>query len=192
MSLWRRVYEERRAIMLPLLVLIALDAAVLAIGVFPLSRVVGGLEADAQNANTNLLKARVFEKQTRDAVSSRSRADEELTRFYVDILPANASAARKVFSVLQQTAATSGLRFQRSTYDETEVQGSRLIRMTQKVTLLGDYAGFRKFLYAAETAPEFVVIERVALSEAGDTRSANSAQLDVTLDVATYFLAAGQ
>lgn len=175
--------------MLPLLVALALDVAVLALGVFPLSRHAASLEAEAQNAGMNLLKARVIEKQATDAVASRGRADQELSRFYVDILPANAAAARKVIALLQGTAADSGLVFQRSQLEEAEVKDSQLVRMSAKITLLGDYANIRRFLYAVETASEFVVIERVALSQAADLRSANSGRLEVTLDVATYFVA---
>jgi len=189
MKLWRRVYHERRVVMLPLLVLLALDAAMIALGVFPLSRYVARLEDDARNAGTNLLRARVLEKQARDAVASRARADQELSRFYVDILPPTGSAARKVFSVLQQTADDSGLKFERGQFDEVEEKESRLVRMSGKVTLTGNYPNIRNFLYAVETAPEFVIIERVALSQAADLGSGSSGRLDVTLDVATYFLA---
>ena len=190
MSLWRRIYKERRAIVLPLLVLLGVDAAILALGVFPLSRSVASLETAADDAGTALLKARLIERQARDAVASRGRADQELSRFYVDILPANAGAARKVFSSLEGAAAESGLTFQRSQFDEAEVRDSRLARMTEKITLVGEYPNIRKFLYTVETAPEFVIIERVALSQAEDLQSGNSGRLDVTLDVATYYTAA--
>ncbi len=69
------------------------------------------------------------------------------------------------------------------------MKDSQLERMSDKVTLVGDYQNIRKFLYTVETAPQFVVIERVGLSQATDLRSTNSGRLEVTLDVATYYLA---
>jgi Tfp pilus assembly protein PilO len=189
MSLWRRVYDERRAIMLPLVVLLALDLAMLALGVFPLSRLVASLDAEAQNAGTNLLRARVVEKQARDAVASRTRADQELKRFYVDILPASPTSSRRVMAVLQGAAKDAGLEFKRSQYDENPLEDSRLVRMTGTINLVGDYPSIRKFLYNVETASEFVIVERVRLSQASDLRSANSGRLDITLDVATYYAA---
>ena len=54
------------------------------------------------------------------------------------------------------------------------------------VTLVGDYADIRKFLYEVETSQEFVVIERVALSQ--PSAAQGGAQLELALSVATYFL----
>lgn len=190
MRLWWRVYRERRAVMLPLVVLLVADAALLALGVFPLSQNVSGLQNDAQNAATGLLRARLVDRQAKDASTSKTRADQELRKFYGDILPVNPTAARKLMSFLERTAEESGLRFLRSQPEESEVKDSQLLRMSSKLTLLGEYPNIRKFLYNVETAEEFVVIESVGLAQAADLRSASSGRLEVTLDVATYYLAA--
>jgi len=58
------------------------------------------------------------------------------------------------------------------------------------VTLVGDYQNIRRFLYAVETAREFLVVERVALSQATDLKAGNTGALEVTLDIATYYLGA--
>jgi Tfp pilus assembly protein PilO len=188
-SLWRRVYLERRAVMLPILVLLIANVAMLALAVLPLAESVSGLQGDAQTATTNMWKARLVDRQAKDARASKDRADQELKKFYVDILPANASGARKLISFLERTAAESGLQFQRSQLEPSEVKDSQLERMSGKVTLVGDYQNIRKFLYTVETAQQFVVIERVGLSQAADLRSASSGRLEVTLDIATYYLA---
>jgi Tfp pilus assembly protein PilO len=189
MRLWRRVYKERRRVMLPLVVLLAVDAAMLTLAVLPLAQSVSRLEADAQTAETNLLQARLLERQAKDALASRGRADQELSRFYVDILPGNPTAARKMISFVERTAGETGLVFRRSNQPESaELEDSQLARMSVKITLLGGYTSIRQFLHAIEIAPEFVVIEQVGLSEAADLRSAESGQLEVTLDVATYYL----
>ncbi len=189
MSLWRRVFQERRALMLPLIGLLVIDLALVVLAVGPLAQSVSTLKAGAEHADTGLLRARLVQKQAQDALASRQRADQELGRFYAEVLPGSATAASKVMSFLQRTADDTGLVFQRRTLDQESVKESRLVRLAGTVTLLGDYAAIRKFLYTVETAPEFVVIERVGLSRAADLQSANSGRLEVTLDVATYYLA---
>ena len=189
MSLWRRVYHERRAVVLPLLVILAANAAVLALGVFPLAADVASLQTDARNASTNLMRARLAETQAKGAAASKQRADQELRKFYSEILPENPTGARKIVSFLQHTATGAGLEFQRISLEQSEVKDSQLEKMSGKVTLSGEYQNIRRFLYEVETAEEFVVIERVGLAQASDLRSANTGRLEVTLDLATYYLA---
>ncbi len=38
-----------------------------------------------------MLRARLVDKQAKDARASKDRADQELKKFYVEILPANAT-----------------------------------------------------------------------------------------------------
>ena len=95
----------------------------------------------------------------------------------------------KTLSCLR-TAAESGLQFLHSSHDWSEVKDSQLLRMSGKVTLSGEYPNIRKYLYAVETAEEFVIIERVGLTQASDLRSANIGRLEITLDFATYYLGA--
>ena len=51
--------------------------------------------------------------------------------------------------------------------------------------LTGDYRDVRQFIYSLETAPEFMVLENVALSAPEDQERG----LTVKLDIATYFRA---
>jgi Tfp pilus assembly protein PilO len=190
-SLWRRIYVERRSVILPLFILLIGNVALLALAVLPLSGSVASLHGDALNATTAMLKARTIDQQAKDARGSKERADQELKKFYGEILPATPAGARKVMSFLERTADESGLKFQNSHVEESEIKDSRLERMSAKITLVGDYQNIRKYLYAIETAQQFVVVERVGLSQAADLRSSNSGRLEVTLDVATYFVAAG-
>jgi Tfp pilus assembly protein PilO len=192
MSLWRRVYAERRAVILPLVVVLVANLALLALAVVPLTQSVAGLQAEAVDATFKMNKARLAERQARDARASKERADLDLKKFYAETLPADYVAARKIIagSFVQQMAREAGLVFQRAQVERGEVKDSQLQRISAKVTLVGDYQNIRKFLYVVETSPEFVVIERVALAQAADLRSGNSGALDVTLDVATYYLGA--
>jgi Tfp pilus assembly protein PilO len=186
-SLWQRIYRERRALVLPLLVLLAVDGALLGLGVFPLSRIVVGLDADAEAAESGLLRARLRERQANDAQAGKARADQELGKFYVDVLPGNRMAAQRALQSLQDAAAEAAIDLRRIEQDEALVKDSRLARLSGTVALVGDYANIRRFLYNVETAQPFVIVERVGLAQASDTRS-GAGRLEVTLDVATYYL----
>jgi hypothetical protein len=50
--------------------------------------------------------------------------------------------------------------------------------------LSGDYRDVRRFIYALETTPEFIVLENVNLNSAGDTQDRG---LAMTLNIATYY-----
>ena len=54
------------------------------------------------------------------------------------------------------------------------------------MSINGEYPDLRDFVYAVETAPEFVVIENVGVSEGARAQSG----LTVALRLATYFRAA--
>ncbi len=190
MSLWRRVYAERRVIVLPLLVLLGANVAVLALGVLPIKRAVASDTDAAVLATAKLVEARQLETAAKNARASKDQADVELKKFYAEILPPAQGEARRVAkSRIEQMAAQANLTFKNSQYDFTPVKESRLTRVDGKVTLRGDYASIRRFLYAVETAPEFVVIEKVEVSQpAQQTGGGAVAMLDITLDVATYYL----
>ena len=114
-------------------------------------------------------------------------ADIELRKFYAEVLPVNFRGAVNVSNFfLQGVAADSKLILRSGTWEPEPIKGSRLTKVTGTVTLLGDYANIRRFLYEVETAQEFVVIERVALSEANAVQ--NDTRLELTLTVATYYV----
>ena len=187
MSLVRRVFRERRALVLPAVVFLLANVAVLALVVFPLERSVAGLkegEVEALAARGQALKV---EAAAKTAQQSRDRAEGELRKFYAQILPADVQAASQLtYSWLDRVARESGVDFARSTFKEDEMRESRLKRWTAKAKLVGDYGNVRKFLYAVETAEEFVIIEEVGLSQFEATRGGELLELELSL--ATYFL----
>jgi len=192
MSLWRRIYLERRAVVLPLALVLASNVAVLALGVLPLRQHVASLQTEQSDAAHNLLLARSAEKRAKDAMASKQVADQQLRQFYSEILPVDYSAASKlVGDFLQGRARESGLVMQRAQAELADVKDSQLKRVIGKVTLRGDYQNIRKFLYAVETAPEFVIIDRMTLNQASDAKASSSGALEITLDVTTYYLPPG-
>jgi Tfp pilus assembly protein PilO len=190
MSLWRRVFQERRTILLPLVVVVLANVGVLVLGVLPMRQSVAGLREERTQAAFNLSLARLIEKQAKNARGSKERADVELKKFYTEYLPGDFSSARRLVAMqfLADAAKEAGLTIQRGQAEPSDLKDSQLQRVTAKVTLSGDYNNIRRFLYAVETAPEFVIIERVALAQASNQQSSKGDALDVTIDVATYYL----
>lgn len=191
MSIVRRVFRERRAVVLPLMVFLLANVAVLALGVFPLQQSVAGLKESEVEALAARGQAVKLEAAAKAAQQSRDRAESELRKFYGQILPADVQAASQLtYSWLDSVARDSGVEFARSTFKEDELRESRLMRWTATAKLVGDYANVRKFLYAVETAEEFVIIEEVGLSQIEGTRGGDLLELDLSL--ATYFLPRSQ
>jgi hypothetical protein len=190
MTLWRRVYRERRGIVLPLLLLVAASVGTLAFGVFPLSRHVAGLEGDAVDANLALKLARADEGKAKHERASKERAELDLQKFYAEVLPADFIAATQLTNqYLVQWAKESGIAFSSGQFRPAKMDDrkqTRLTKMTGKVTLKGNYSGIRRFLYRVETAEEFIVIEEINLNQPGSSDTGTSLELDLV--VSSYFL----
>ena len=187
MSLWRRVYAERRAVVLPLFVALVANVAVLAFGVFPLERSVAGAETAALDAKSDLANARREDMQAKTARTSMERGDVELKKFYAEILPHDFVGAVEILNfLLGDSADDVNLKFQTGQWDREAVRDSSLTKVTGKITLTGDYGSIRQFLFDLETAKEFVVVEKVELSEANLVKATSA--LEVQLAVATYYV----
>jgi len=186
MSLWRRVLAERRGLVLPLLIALAVNVAVLALGVFPLQASVTGDETRAMAVKRELLDAKRLETQANSTRTSQVRADQELKQFYSEVLPASHAQARNLLYLqLRVIAQQNGLAFSSGTFDLEPVDDSALVRMSLNVSLSGDYSNIRRFLYDLETAEEFFVVESVKL---GPSSRRDGGSLEIVLAVKTYFI----
>jgi Tfp pilus assembly protein PilO len=185
--LWRRVFTERRTVLLPLLVAFVVNVGVLALGVVPLRQSVKNAEQAASDARLNLANARRADFDAKAARAGKERADVEMKKFYSEILPRDYQSAQNLVNFwLGKTARESGVVFKTGTYTSKAVQDSGLTRFIAQVTLVGEYAEIRRFLYEVETAQEFAIIESVELAQAGSMQA--SGQLELQLDVATYYV----
>jgi Tfp pilus assembly protein PilO len=186
MTLLRRVMAEKRQLVLALAVAAVGNVLLFALLVFPLGRQVGGAEQNAQLQREALRHARQDAASAHATVQGKEQADAALRKFYHDVLPANASSARGItYRRLSQLARESNLRLERGTNVVKQEKGSDLEKVTTTYLLTGDYQDVRHFIYSLETAPEFMVLENVALSAPED----RDRGLTVSLDVATYFRA---
>ena len=190
MKLFARVYRERRRVVLPLLVLLVANLAVLALVIFPLQRRVQATAEAESRALTQMAAAKREDTEARMAQSRKQEVDVELAKFYKEILPRDLAAAQVTTQLwLATVARNNGVMFQQSTDRHAEVRDSRLIKVTSEATLSGTYRDIRKFLYALESAPQFVIIEEVQLGDTGTSAQQNAkGELEIAIKAATYFV----
>ena len=190
MSLTRRIVAERRGVILPVVLLLAVNIGVLLLGVLPMQTSVAGLEATRDTSMLTLSQSRNIERSAKSALASRQRADTELEKFYADILPRDLVTATKTTNLwIQHAARDAGVTYTAAAFDYVPPRDSKLTRAFSRVTLSGRYANIKKFLYALETAEEFIVVEKVELAEPGGaTPAQQQGILEVSMQVATYYL----
>ncbi|MEO5895455.1 MAG: hypothetical protein ABIS06_07130 [Vicinamibacterales bacterium] len=186
---FRRVMEEKRRLVWPLILALVLNAVLFALVVFPLSRKVESGAQEATAAETALLTAKRDYANARQTVTGKTQADTELGTFYKDVLPPDLSGARRItYLRIPQLAQRTNLRLETQSSSPSEVRGGDLGKLTQQAVLKGNYRDIRRFIHELETAPEFLVLEHVEL-----TQNENEADkgITVTIQVATYFRAGG-
>jgi len=191
MSLPGRIFRERRRVIVPLLVFLLANAAGLGY-VFWLQQSMDAAQASRDKALAELTLARKNKKDAEGQKGSKELAEVELRKFYGEVLPKDLPAALNVLNFwLSRVASTAHVSYRAGSYDHDQVRDSRLTRVTGDITLSGDYANVRRFLYELETSQEFIIIEKVQLSQPNAAQGGN-AQLEVALTVATYFVTQAQ
>lgn len=190
MTLWRRVLVERRAVVLPLVVVLLANVAAYVLLVLPLEHSVTSAASESVQALGDLARARREATDAKNARTSSVQADDELQKFYSGVLATTFAQARDVADFwLDRTAREAGVTKKGSEYDYDTVKDSRLVRVKGTVSLEGSYGNIRRFLYAAETAKEFIVIEKVELAESGNSIGGGDT-LGLKLNLSTYYVAA--
>ena len=180
----RRVLTEKRRLILPLALALLVNVALFFIVVYPLSKKVAGGEQDFTAATSTLNAARRDYQGAQATVKGKSQADQELQKFYSDVLPPDMSAARRItFLRIQQLAQQSGLRVERTASDARPERDSQLVKFTYRVALSGEYRNIRRFIHELETAPEFLVLEKVELTQS----DVESRGINVNVEIATYY-----
>jgi Tfp pilus assembly protein PilO len=193
MKLWRRIFAERRAVLVPLVALLIIDAAVLAAAVFPLKRVVESAADEADQARIQLALSRQRMLQMQSARSSRDRAEQELAKFYGQILPSSYSAAVNLaHRELPRLAKENGLVLGNLSLEPEDIKDSPLRRLRAKFELKGDYTAISRFLYDVETSEAFLVINSVSLAQDTRQQQQGAGMLQLSLEMATYFRAGAQ
>jgi Tfp pilus assembly protein PilO len=185
-SLVRRVLQEKRAFIWPLAVLLVANVVAFLATIRPLAHRVAAADARAAAAAAELAAARREEDRARRTVAGKARAEQDLERFYREILPADHAAARRLtYPRLAELAQAHGLRFTHRRFAVERDRGSRLERLEAEMAIEGAYADMRDLIDEIETTPEFVVITGIELAQ----RQQPNDPLQLTLRLATYYRA---
>jgi hypothetical protein len=182
--LLRRIVQENRAAVTTLVVVLVANLLVLVLVVRPLRAKTLGASDRATAAAAGLRAAQTELDQADALVKGKARADEELDAFYRKVLPSDLTAARRMtYASLPALARKSGVRYAaRTTEVETVDRDRRLQKMTIRMVLQGQYDNLRQFIYALESAPDFVIIDDVTLSE-----GSGNEPLSLTVDLSTFY-----
>jgi Tfp pilus assembly protein PilO len=182
--LFRRILLEKRAIVLPLVIALAANGFAYALIVRPLEVKSAGAADRARESSVALAAAEKDLVTARALVGGKSEADQELASFYQKVLPADLRMARRLtYASLPELAKKTGVRYEaRSASNEEADKNTKLGHMKLKMVLRGDYRNIRQFIYELESAPDFVIIDDVTITE----KSAGEAQM-LTIDMSTYF-----
>jgi len=183
-QLVRRVVEERRTIVLPLLVVLVANVVAYALVVRPRGIKSAGA-ADRAVAAAGALKAAEQEvASARALVDGKVKAEEELDAFYKKVLPADLVAARRMtYSSLPALARKTNVKYEQRRLSVDDVEKDALLgHLNIRMALSCDYESFRAFIYQLETAQEFVIIDDVTLAE-----STQNEPLTLTVNLSTYF-----
>ena len=180
----RRILREKRRLIWPIVVALVANVLLFAIVVYPLSQKVRNSEQSARESRDALEAARADYRAAKATISGKATADAELDKFYSAVLPPDISGARRItYLNIEQIAQQCNLRLERETSAPKEIRDSNLMQFTYAAVLSGQYKDIRRFVHKLETAPEFLVLENVELSQ-GETASKG---VNVTVQIATYY-----
>jgi hypothetical protein len=183
----RRVFDEKRRLLLPLGAALALNVVLYAGVVYPMTMRMAGAEARAQAAQQTLLAAERDATAARSAAEGREQTDAALKTFYADVLPATIAQARQAtFLRLTQLAEEHNLKpSRRDTAVEPGMGGKSVDRMRATMSLQGSYEDIRQFIHEVESGEDFIVIDSVALRQGVES----GGPLTLDLSLSTYYRA---
>ncbi len=181
-----RVLREKRPLIVPIAIALLVNVALYLMVVYPLAKKVDGGERQSEAAVAALNAARRDFAAAQATVAGKRQADQELQKFYTDVLPPDVSGARRItFLRIDQLAQESGLRVERQTSDPKPQRDSGLVKFSYVASLSGDYRNIRRFVHELETAPEFLILENLRLRQS----DVEERGLNVEVEIATYYRA---
>jgi Tfp pilus assembly protein PilO len=183
--LWRRVLVEKRSAIALVVIGVLANVGVYAFAVYPLGVRSATAATRAQRAGENLKAAGADFASARALVAGTTRADQELQTFYGKILPTDFPSARRLtYTTLPDLAKKANVHLleRRSEIDDQNLKKTGLVRLAIQVRLEGSYENFRQFLYALESAPEFVIVDNVAIEQADAAKP-----LSFAVELSTYY-----
>ena len=186
MTAAKRIFQEKRRLVVPLAIVGAVNLGALALVVYPLSMRVESSEQRSYAAAQQLAAATVDFRAARATLEGRQRTDKQLSKFYLEVLPRDQAAARRItYLRLAQLAREGNLDYDARAIAQEHKKGSTLSQLVLKTTLEGDYRDIRAFIHTLETTPDFIVVRNVGLAKPTDKKKQQ--QLTVALTLSTYY-----
>jgi Tfp pilus assembly protein PilO len=183
MRLARRVVQEHRRAVILIAAGLILNLLLYISVVRPWNQSVANIRQRTEAAMQARNAAQAEFSQANGKLTGMGRATKELDTFYSMKLAQDLSRARRLtYGRVQMLAKDHRLAYQGSRYEQAEQRGSTLTKLKTSVEVTGNYNSVRSFIYAIETAPEFVVIENISLAEGN-----NEGSLRLAMDLSTYF-----
>ncbi len=184
MTLWRRILVEKRAAIIPLALGVVGNVAAYALWVYPLGVKSAGAADRAAAATQALQGAERDYAAARELVAGKSRAEQALSTFYDKVLPADmGSALRLTYATLPAMARKTNVKLVGRRFEtDPPKKNARLGVLKAHMQWLCDYESFRHFIYEVESAPAFVIIDEVSISQTDPGRP-----LSVSLTLSTYY-----
>ena len=185
MTLLTRILHEKRTPITVVAIILAIDV-VLVFAVYSWSTRASLAETRAAQAMEQRVQAQVTHAAVSATSAIKTNADSELQGFYTEMLPSGLAGARIISSpFLVKLAEDTNLVLERRTSVPEKERESLLARLRTTMVLAGEYEDIRQFIYELETAPGFILIEEVVLSQGDESEEA----LVLTLGVSTYYWA---
>jgi Tfp pilus assembly protein PilO len=180
----KRVLDEKRRLVIPVLAGLALNLVLFAGVVYPLGVRMGSIEMRAQAAAQRLQEAEREDADARGIIQRRDRNDKALKAFYTDVLPSSHAEARQAtFLRLTQLAQQHNLEQSRRSIDPTQERESSLARLQISMTLQGSYEDIRQFIHQVESGSDFIVLDSISLQQGLEP----GAPLTLALNLSTYY-----
>jgi hypothetical protein len=184
MPLWKRITVEKRSLIVPLVIGVIGNLAAYGLWVYPLGVKSAGAADRAAAAAQSLQGAERELAAARALVVGKSRADQELATFFDKVLPGDLPSARRLtYATLPSLAKKSNVRLIDRRFEvEKYEKNARLGLLKVHTVWQCDYASFRQFIYALESASPFVIIDDVSLAQ-----NEESKPLTLIMELSTYF-----
>lgn len=182
----RRVFDDKRRLVIPVLAGLALNVVLFAGVVYPLRARVRSMEVRAYAATQQFQAAEREDAEARGITLGRDRTGKELNAFYKDVLPpSHAQARQATFLRLTQLAEQHNLQQSRRSTAPKQDKDSTLARLQISMTLQGNYDDIRRFIYHVESGSDFIVIDSIGLQQGVEANS----PLTLALALSTYYQA---
>ncbi|HYM23909.1 MAG TPA: GspMb/PilO family protein [Vicinamibacterales bacterium] len=187
--LGRRVLDEKRSVLVALAAAIVVNIGVYAFAVHPLGVRSASAAERARAAAESVRLAQKDYDAARALITGKSRADQELTTFYHEVVPPDEPTARRItYTPVVEIARKANVKFlSRNTEDDLkEAKKTGLGRLYTRIVFQCDYPSFRTFIYELESASAFMIIDDVVLAQTDPAKP-----LTLTVVLSTYFRASG-